>query len=390
MSRTKTEVLTELLDIFNSFGAIDDEGNKLDTSDGSFPYDALAAVALYVAGDSNANIVGLENQLETNRDESFLHLAKTDEGIINGAVEVGIYRKEDVYSSGYVTFSGTPNSVVAQGLIVASGDLNYITQESKIIPSTGIVDVLVKAEKGGLKYNVPANLITKKISAIPNVTAISNADSFTNGADIESIEKLRKRALKVKRNPPHHGTKTYYELLAKNELKQIYPDIIGVDGVGGVRVLPRTPTVGSVTVYISNSVSEIPSTQLISDVQEVMDEYKIETAEIIVSSAILKEIDISANLILAEGVDITNVYEILRIKIRDHLRTVFDKGKIQVSNTGIFEDDYKFAVSWSEIGNILFDEEGVVGYDNLLINGESKTLILLEQETPILKTLALV
>ena len=73
MSRTKTEVLTELLDIFNSFGAIDDEGNKLDTSDGSFPYDALAAVALYVAGDSNANIVGLENQLATNGDESFLH-----------------------------------------------------------------------------------------------------------------------------------------------------------------------------------------------------------------------------------------------------------------------------------------------------------------------------
>jgi hypothetical protein len=44
MSRTKTEVLTELLDIFNSFGATDDEGNKLDTSDGSFPYDVLAAL----------------------------------------------------------------------------------------------------------------------------------------------------------------------------------------------------------------------------------------------------------------------------------------------------------------------------------------------------------
>ena len=161
MSRTKTEVLTELLDIFNSFGATDDEGNKLDTSDGSFPYDALAAVALYVAGDSNANIVGLENQLETNGDESFLHLAKTDEGIINGAVEVGIYRKEDVYSSGYVTFTGTPDSVVAAGLIVASGELNYITQESKIIPSTGSIDVLVKAEKGGLRYNVPTNSITK-------------------------------------------------------------------------------------------------------------------------------------------------------------------------------------------------------------------------------------
>ena len=166
--------------------------------------------------------------------------------------------------------------------------------------------------------------------------------------------------------------------------------LIGVDGVGGVRVLPRTPTAGSVTIYISNLISELPSTELMSSVQEVMNEYKIETAEIVVSSAVLKEIDISANLILAEGVDITNVYEILKIKIRDHLRTVFDKGKIQISNTGIIDNDYKFAVSWSEIGNILFDEEGVVGYDNLLINKESKTLILLEQETPILKTLSLV
>ena len=37
MSRTKTGVLTELLDIFNSFGAIDEEGIKLYTSDGRFP-----------------------------------------------------------------------------------------------------------------------------------------------------------------------------------------------------------------------------------------------------------------------------------------------------------------------------------------------------------------
>lgn len=389
MARNITEVRDDLLNIFNSFSPKDPNGIPLDTSEGSLPYDFLSAVALYVAGNSDGSITGLENEIETNGDEAFLHLAKTEKGIINGAIEVGIYRKEGIKSSGYVTFYGIENTVIASNKKIAAGNLVFLTQETKIIPASGNVEVLVQAENIGSEYNVVIGAINTLVDNFNNVNNIINLEKFTNGTDIEDLESLRTRALKIKRNPPHHGTRTYYELLAKNELKQIYGDIEGVDGVGGCRVLPRTPTVGSVTVYITNLISEIPSNQLVTDVQAVMDKYKIETANIIVLPAISKSINISVNLILADGIDRTNVEPILKISIRDYLRTVFDKGKIRVDNTGIDSDDYKYAVSWSEIGNIIFEEEGIVGYDNLIINGQSETLILEDFETPILGTLTL-
>ena len=63
-----------------------------------------------------------------------------------------------------------------------------------------------------------------------------------------------------------------------------------------------------------------------------------------------------------------------------------ENGKVKVSNTGVVNTDYKFLVSWSEVGNIIFDDSGTSGFTNLKLNGVSSDFILSDKQTPILGT----
>lgn len=378
MPKTKTQVTDFLLENFNGKTPA---GAVLNKKEGSLPYDLLSSVGIYGGGTKDGSIIGLENRMEKLPYEAFLHTTTTEIGIIEGAKEVGVYRKENTKSSGNVYFTGIIGTVIQRGTKVSVGDLIFETQESKTMDATEVM-VLVQAQESGEKYNVTVDSINTIVDTVEGLTSVTNKEPFIGGANLESLKDLKTRALYVKRNPPINGNVSFYKLLAENELE----GVTGVDGVKSARVFSAYPNAGDVTIVITNLIGEPASQLLVNQVQAVMDIERFLTANPIVESATSVIVDVEANLILADTVDATNVIESLTNSIREYFRNVFENGKVKVSNTGDVNIDYKFLVSWSEVGNIIFDDSGTSGFTNLKLNGVTSDFILSDKQTPILGT----
>lgn len=125
--------------------------------------------------------------------------------------DFGITRLPAVAASGSATFSRTtptnvaPIPVGTQGqtgdgtqtfsVIADSSNPNYdAANDQYLIPAgtTGI-SVPVQAAVAGAAGNISANTLTVLLSPLPGVDSITNTAAFTNGADAESDDALKKR-----------------------------------------------------------------------------------------------------------------------------------------------------------------------------------------------------
>jgi uncharacterized phage protein gp47/JayE len=378
--RTKTQIQDLLLENFNG---VTPNGVPINKREGSLVSDLFAAVAIYGGGTKDKSIIGIEEKIENIPLQAFLQTATEDIYIIEACKMLGVYRKAGEKAAGYLTVKGVAETVVLAGTIVSNGIYNYITTENLVLDTNGDGIILVIAENLGSQYNTLQNTITSLVTPITNITSVTNNDSFTNGTDVEAIEELRARGLYVKRNPPINGNMSFYKLLAENLFLNSDGGYIleGVDGVKSARVFSASPNPGDVTVVITNSVGEPASNTLVEGIQEVMNDNRFLSANVIVESAVAKNITISATLNLSDTIELENITENLRLKIRDHLRNVFSNGKVKVNST-----ELAYVVSWSEIGNIIFDDANVMGYVDLKINDASENFILGDKETPVLTT----
>lgn len=378
--RTKTQIQDFLLENFNG---VTPSGLTINKNEGSLVSDLLSIVAIYGGGLNNKSIIGIEEKIDNIPLQAFLQTATEDIYIIEACQMLGIFRRSGEKAAGNLNITGNTDTVVVSGTVVSNGTYNYITTENVVLDSNGVGTVLVVAENSGNQYNTLANTITTLVTPNSGVISITNSDDFTNGTDIEPIEDLRARGLYVKRNPPINGNESFYRLLAENLFLNSDGGFIleGVDGVKSARVFSATPNPGDVTIVITNSIGEPAGAGLVNSVQEVMNVNRFLSANVIVESAVAREITIDATLTLADTVELQNVSEVLRIKIRDHLRNVFANGKVRINST-----DLAYVLSWSEIGNIIFDDANVTGYIDLKINNQSGNLILANNETPVLTT----
>lgn len=376
--RTKTQIQDLLLENFNGTTP---NGLPINKKEGSLVSDMLSVVAIYGGGTKDKSIIGIEEKIENIPLQAFLQTATEDIYIIEACKMLGVFRKAGEKATGYLTITGDPETVVLAGTIASNGTYNYVTTENLVLDVTGKGTVLISAESTGNQYNTLENTITNLVSAVTNVSSITNNDAFTNGTDIESIEDLRARGLYVKRNPPINGNMSFYKLLAENLFLNSDGGYIleGVDRVKSARVFSASPNPGDVTVVITNSIGEPASDTLVNSIQKVMDENRFLSANVIVESSVAKDITITAILNLADTVELENITENLRLKIRDHLRNIFANGKVKINAT-----DSAYVVSWSEIGNIIFDDPNVMGYIDLKINDTSENFILGDKETPVL------
>jgi len=116
-------------------------------------------------------------------------------------------RKQPVKAQGYVTISRTAAGEIVR---IYAGDvfktaaddlgneLRFVVVTNTIMAETALShQVLVEAEATGADYNVSPGRITKSLTHIPGIDAITNATSWLirEGSDLESIESLRTRTL---------------------------------------------------------------------------------------------------------------------------------------------------------------------------------------------------
>ena len=148
------------------------------------------------------------------------------------AQQRGIQRKSAVRSQGTLEFSREAallyDVTIPEGTVCAVSQeegLRFVTTRKGILKAGDFsVSVPAASEEGGAQANAAAETIKVLVTPPPGVTAVTNRDAFTGGADGESDEELRERVLESCRNIPNGTNSAFYREFALQYSGRFYPD----------------------------------------------------------------------------------------------------------------------------------------------------------------------
>lgn len=137
----------------------------------------------------------------------------------------GTFRKPGTPSNVTVTFTGVPGSLILGESIIESADTGYrwIVDDTYTIAASGAVDVPVRSELLGAIQAEP-NTITRIITTIAGVSAVTNANPATPGTLPEADASLRIRRRLAVGKP------------SNNQVDSLYGALSQADGVRRVKV----------------------------------------------------------------------------------------------------------------------------------------------------------
>lgn len=324
--------------------------NTIDKSQNSLIYDAVSPAAIEFA-NFYLKLQGIADKQDVEKLE--------DEELERFVYQrTGIKRKPATKASTIVIISGQEGTKIPKGSLVSTGKINFITTEDTTIGINGQTSVVVECEEYGSIGNVPANTIVIFPVTILGAVDVYNPEPVINGYDAESDKELRQRYYEKLQRPAKAGNKYHYEQWAKE-----------VVGVGGVRVVPRWNGPLTVKVIIIDSNGQPASEDLVDRVFNHIEGERPFGADVTVVSAIPVEIDISVNLVLADGYTEQQVKNYISKNIADYLKSI------------AFKTNY---VSYAQIGSIILDTEGVLDYSNLQINGGISNIPIGDEEVAIM------
>lgn len=162
-------------------------GALFDTSSDAAAGHFIGVTAIEIA-DVFKDLLELYSNLNPNTSEGRM--------LDNLALIGGLIRKGKAFSTGVVTFSGTPGTnIPADFVVYVNGDSTrrFLTRNASTISLEGTVDVRVIAETAGATQ-APAGTLTEINSPLTGLDTVTNAKDITIGTDsVESDLQLRNR-----------------------------------------------------------------------------------------------------------------------------------------------------------------------------------------------------
>lgn len=317
-----------------------DSKAKTGVFEGTFQYDSLASNSIEFAK--------VELELEQLYKATFADTS-WGEYLTMIAKQFGVIRKKATRAIGLITIYG--NATVPRGSLFATqSGIRFTTVESVEIKKNGIVKI--EALTFGSVGNVHSEMITQIPMSIPGIEKVTNIEATYGGYDDETDKSLLDRYLFKVRMPATSGNKNHYILWARE-----------VEGVGDARCIPTWNGNGTVKVIIVDDNFYSANMDLVEKTYNYIDSVKPIGCALTVVSAVSVHINISA--------DITGT-----ISEEEFKKSVFSYFK-----TIGFENNH---VSVAKIGKIILECGGVKDYDNLKLNGQSKNVLLTEEELPTL------
>ena len=171
-------------------------------------------------------------------------------------------RKQALYASGTVTFTGSVGAVIPEGTTLMRSDgIEYITDEAGVFVAPTL-ELEVSALLPGLIGNADANTTLTLASPIDGVSSAASVVTMLGGDDTEDDATLNARIESRVQEPPHGGNKTDYEQWAKE-----------VPGVTRAWCSPKEMGDGTVTVRFvrDDDASIIPDSAEVLAVQNYID-----------------------------------------------------------------------------------------------------------------------
>lgn len=324
--------------------------NTEDKSENSFVHDPLSAAAIeFFTAYRNLEDIGGKIDIEN------LEGGELDRFTYQ---RTGIKRRLSTFSEGKVVVSGKAGTVVVEGTLFGAGEVYFEAIEDETLDDSGKTTVDVRATIEGSIGNVPVNSINDFPTAIPGLVDVYNPNEITNGYDEENDQSLIKRYFEKLQRPAKSGNKYHYEQWAKE-----------VQGVGGVKVIPRWNGVLSVKVIIVDVVGLPASEYLVNNTIEHIDKEKPFGATVTVISAASKIIDISVSLTLSEGYEDSAVKSDIKDNVSEYLQSV------------AFKVPY---ISHAKIGSIILETDGVLDYVDLKVNLSAGNVAVGEEEVAVI------
>lgn len=180
---------------------------------------SLKQNVLYVIGKVMTLLAGeYELRLAWLYDQLFLTTATSDAIVRLQAAEYGIYQKPAAAAFGTVSGTAAPNITYPSGVRWVSGATSYASSQPFTADALGRFTAKVRAEKPGRATNRDAGAVLNLADPAlwPDISENVTVDGagLGGGADAETMEELRARALWRKRTPPQGGALTDYERFA--------------------------------------------------------------------------------------------------------------------------------------------------------------------------------
>lgn len=315
--------------------------SSVDKREGSIIYDAIAPAA--------AELAIMYIELAYLLDRAFPDTA-TGEDLTKKCRERSIFRLAASFAVREAVLKKSDGTVcnVAMGTRFSGGDLNF-----KVTGRTDDGNYQVTCETAGEAGNEYAGVLFP-IDYLPDLASAELTDILIPGEDEESDDALRERYFESLDSQAFGGNITDY----KNKVKQL-------QGVGAVRITPVWNGGGSVKVEFLDSTGEIPSSELIEQVQTAIDPTQNQGEGlglapighvVTVAAPATKTIDLFANLL----VDIDE--EVAKANAEEAARQYL----LEVREAWEDEDA---VVRYSGMMAALSGADGIIDVGSLLING---------------------
>lgn len=279
------------------------------------------------------------------------------------AYEVGIEWKKATKALANIEITGTPHATIKAGNTVANELVQYKILKDITLNDEGIGEGVAECVKSGKIGNTVENTIVIFPVTLEGANTVTNKKAVTNGYDDETREELLKRYYKEIRKPATSGNKYHYQNWAEN-----------IKGVGGAKVKALWNGNGTVKVVIIDQNKEPATHELIEQVKTEIDKLRPIGADVTVTTATKKNIDIECNIKIATGYD----KESVKASIKKAIEKYFND--VSFENVDIYI---------AKISSIIFAVEGVINLniDSLKLNNAKNDIILIDsnEETEIPK-----
>jgi uncharacterized phage protein gp47/JayE len=327
----------------------------IDTSEGSFLWDALMPAALELAL--------ADDRLRTVFELGFVQTT-FGEFLDQRAEEHGVARRQAVAATGQVTFTGTDGTLILAGTTVVSPGSDAVMPQEVATDADatiagGTATVAATATTAGAAGNLAVGAIQIVDPPVAGVDSVTNAVAFTGGLEEEDDDSLRTRLLTFVRNPGTSGNQADYTNWA-----------LEVPGVGGVSVVPLEDGPGTVTVAIIGTDYLPASAGVVAEVQEYIAPGGSNAgtgkapigAAVTVEAASAVTINVAADLTIESGYDTGDVETAARASIQSYIDSI------------AFATDND--VRHARVVTAILDTPGIVDATSVTLNGGSANIPL--------------
>ncbi|MCA0275877.1 MAG: baseplate J/gp47 family protein [Proteobacteria bacterium] len=221
----------------------------------------------------------------------FLTTATGEAMVRMHAAEYGLRLKPGAGAAGTVLGIGAASAVYPAGVRFVSAGISYVTTASFQADALGRYAASVAAETIGTVTNREADAVLLLADATLYPTLGQEAsvgpDGLGGGADIETVEALRARALLRKRTPPQGGALPDYERWAL--------EVPGVVKAWAEQFATGFGTIG-VWVLFAGRPHGIPTEADLAAVQAYVDELRLVRATFVAAAPVPVPVDLSIRL----------------------------------------------------------------------------------------------